>query len=158
MSAAVTGTFMFIILIMAVWFGAATIANVADTAGRHTREAAELGGQQRHTLVALSDMSVGPDGASTTIDLGNMGEITLDPLAIDAYVKYISTDQTWIVERNSFALASITPDNRNPGMLDPGESATLRFSMSPPVGTGEYATVTIVTPDGASHSATAQAS
>ena len=93
-----------------------------------------------------------------TINVGNTGEILVEDFAdIDLIVEYTDTGSSAVVDRlthtTEWSVSSITPDTRDPSEWNPGETATLSFTLSPTAKDATSGLVTLVTPLGISDSA-----
>jgi hypothetical protein len=82
---------------------------------------------------------------------------------MDVIGRYIEPSGTLHIQRfpyvasdppgnDQWTIASISPDAFNPGLWDPGERATFKLKVSPPIQIGSVATVVLATPNGVSDS------
>ena len=92
-----------------------------------------------------------------TAQVENTGDILVEDLSkVDLIVEYTDTDSTAVADRlthnTDWSISSITPDTRDPLEWNPGESATVSFTLSPTAKDATSGLVTMATPLGISDS------
>ena len=92
-----------------------------------------------------------------TAQVENTGEILVEDFQeVDLIVEYTDTDSTAVADRlthtTDWSISSITPDTRDPLVWNPGETATVSFTLSPTAKDATSGLVIMVTPLGISDS------
>ena len=93
-----------------------------------------------------------------TAQVENIGDILVEDFGdVELIVEFTDTDNTAVVVRlahtTDWTVSSITPDTRDPLEWNPGETATVSFTLSPTAEDATSGLVTMVTPLGISDSA-----
>ena len=92
-----------------------------------------------------------------TAQVENTGEILVEDFSeVDLIVEYTDTDSMAVADRlthtTDWSVSSITPDTRDPLALNPGEIATVSFTLSPTAKDATSGLVIMATPLGISDS------
>ncbi len=71
-----------------------------------------------------------------TAQIENIGEILVDDFSeLDLIVEYTDTDSVAVADQltlvTDWSISSISPDNGDPSLWNPGETATVTFTLSP---------------------------
>ena len=108
----------------------------------------ELQADRLKTRVSISSTC----GTKATVRNGSKGVSFDDFSKIDVFARYISTTGDTIAKRlaypSEWTVSSISGDNFNPNVWDPGEVATLDFTLLPEVQAGTKGTVAVAVPVG----------
>ncbi len=125
-------------------FGGIVMAGVTnssiDRVGQSWREIESLSEERLGT--DLSVVSTQVNGSDVSVVLRNRGRTPIaDPTLMDVIINYTGTDSTryvrWLpytsgpLADNTWTVASIANDYRNPGMLDNGEEMTIQMRLNP---------------------------
>lgn len=134
-------------------------ANVSNTiVGMAVRDAANVSGERARMAISIQSASTA-GGATTTIQVQNTGSVAISDFAhVDFYVDYVTSGGSAASTRltrtlgtpgaNQWRLVSISPDVFQPGIVDPGETATLEGVLSPTMLNPSTGAVAIATPKG----------
>jgi len=90
--------------------------------------------------------SLSPDGTQVTVLLKNAGRVAIvDPRLMDVIISYRDSGgqrhSLWLpyadgpLQDNTWQVAAISNDRRNPGILDPGETMQVVVQVSPAIDT-----------------------
>ena len=99
-----------------------------------------------------------PEACDTfTVEVENTGEVSVDDFAdADLLVEYTNTSDNKVATRlaylDDWSVTGITPDIRDPNDLNPGETATISFTLSPAAKDATSGSVIVVTALGISDS------
>ena len=116
------------------------------------RQASELRAERLRTLVSITSTGTSTCGylldvlnRSDGISFGDFGQM-------DLFALYTTSSGTLISDRLSYpsqwGVFQITGDTTNPGVWDPGETATISFNLLPQPGLGTKGTVVVAVPSG----------
>ena len=139
-----------------------TLVSTGFTQGDALRQAADIERAQVHTDISVKSATELTTVGNTTITLSvdNPGAVILtDRLEMEVIVSYMAPDGTSVVKRLTFVtttppgddewtVSTIEPDAYNPGLWDPGEWATIKLKVAPPLKTASVATVIVGAPNG----------
>ena len=122
------------------------------------REANEFRAERIRTLISIT--ATGSSSCSTyttTADNKSEGISFGDFSDVDVLVRYTNSTGDLVVKRlahpSQWIVSSISGDNSNPNIWDPGESAILTLTLSPEPKAGTDGTVVVAVPGGISDSA-----
>lgn len=166
MSIVLAGAWVLAIFVVSALLLAMTIFGSAFIQGDALREAAVLEGEQVRTSISIASTTNSTAGGATTVTLlvDNTGLVTVvNRQQMDVIVRYIEPNGTLNIKwlpyvasdppgNDQWTIVSISPDAFNPGLWDPGERATLKLIVAPPIQIASVATVVIATPNGVSDS------
>lgn len=160
-----------LLVITAVLFGALTLAYrylaAQDMTVRSSREMEERVQERARTALDVLRVETRSSGETVEVALKNVGSTKLadferwDVLLqyyddLGAYhaqwYPYSPHANAWTVQ-GIYLVAPGTAEGYEPGILNPGEEAVLRISLSPVVGPGSMNWVTVATPNGITASA-----
>ena len=110
-----------------------------------------------NTLVSIDSVSYTPCEYTATAQNKSDGISFGEFSEIDVFNRYSTSTGATLATRRAhdegWYISSITPDNTNPNVWDPGERAGVSFGLSPLPQTGGNGTVAIAVPGGVSDSA-----
>lgn len=164
--------FVAIVVVFLLLFGALTMSN-ANLTAQQTLVAAQQEREARandiaRTTVSPVDIQIMDFGNVIKVTLCNDGSLKLaDFDQWDVFTEYYDSSATpvyhtqklsydatsivsnaWSVEGIYRHWAQNTPEDYEPGVLNPGEALVLLLNVSPGIGVGQSTTVTIVTENG----------
>ena len=146
-------------------FGGVVMAGVTnstvDKVGESWRDIEAIAEERLGTELAVVSTQV--SGSDVSVVLRNRGRTPIaDPTLMDVIINYTGTDSTryvrWLpytpgpLADNTWTVASIANDYRNPGMLDNGEEMTLQMRLNPATAGGPDRWVVVATETGISYS------
>ena len=146
--------------LLAMWVIFSGLLDIATDQTDSLREANELHAERLGTLVSIASTGAtncpylfmaGVDNSSSKkVSFGDFSKI-------DFFVDYtnVTGDNTaeWLGYPSSWTVSSITGDNSNLNMWDPGETANIIFSVIPELQAGSKGTLAVAVPGGSSDSA-----
>ena len=106
------------------------------------------------TVIAINSTNEsGVACTSYTAQVSNSGEVFIEDFSdMDLLAEYINASNTKVATRlvhtTDWSVASIAPDTRDPNAWNPGEVATINFTLPWAMKGGEKGTVLVVTPLG----------
>jgi len=116
-------------------------------------------GSRVHSAIQINSTAQANAGVCDvyTVVVENKGEILMgDFNEMDLIVEYTDTGDAAVIERLTYAtdwsVSSISPDIRDPSEWNPGEIATVTFTLSPTAKNGTFGLVTMATSLGISDS------
>ncbi len=134
-----------------------------DRVGQSWREIEAISEERLGTELTVVSTQVGNGGADVSVVLGNQGRTPImEPSLMDVIINYTGTDSTryqrWLpytagpLSDNTWTVASIANDYRNPGVLDNGEEMTIQIRLNPATGNGPDRWLVIATDTGIAYS------
>jgi archaellum component FlaF (FlaF/FlaG flagellin family) len=152
-----------ILLLGASLLSRSSITNY-DLLGQQIKQVEARAGEQARTQLTITSASL--DGAqdTLTLQLRNDGQTRVATWsAVDVIVSYFTAPTTRVTDWMAFTsgapgggewtVTSISPDTFEPGILNPGETATLTVVLSPPAATGHTHQVLVTAENGVTASA-----
>jgi flagellar protein FlaF len=134
------------IILVAASFLARSSLSTYDAVGQRLKEVQARTGEQARTRLSVTSTSLDPTRSQLTLQVRNDGQVPLATWAsVDLIVTYTAAStqhRTWCgfdatgTAPNSWRIASIAPDVLDPGLLDPGETATITVTLGTPVDAG----------------------
>lgn len=137
-----------------VWIHLGALSDLSENAMQKTRT--------QLTASSASSSEV-VNGTQVTLMVENTGEVTIaSPAEMDVVIQYTKADGSRATERLTFesaftacnpldgkwCLPSTSPNASDPTLWDPGETATIKLRVSPPIKLGTVATVVMAAPNG----------
>jgi hypothetical protein len=121
-------------------------SNALDRVDRSWREMLAVAEERAGSALELVSTDLAADGRQVTVVMKNVGRVTVsDPRLMDLIISYRDSSgqrhSRWLpyadgpLQDNSWQVAAISNDRRNPGILDPGESMEVRVQVSPAIDT-----------------------
>ncbi len=160
MSVVLAGTFVLTsFLAGALVLSIAMLAAGSDQADAH-RLAAQLRGERMRTSFSITHSSNNSgDSTQVTLEVKNDGAAILTGWhSFDMIASYLNPNalavygrldyQTGTPAASQWSITGLTPDVHNPGLWDPGETATLVMEMWPPLQPDSVVTVVMASPNG----------
>lgn len=147
-------------------FGAVLVADVTtssvDNINRSWREAEAISEERMGTELAVVSAQVDPGNTILTAVVRNDGRTAIHDFSVmDLIVNYEGADTqryiNWLsyaevtLQDNTWTVASIAPDYRNPGVLDTGEQMTIQVQLNPAVGAAPERWLVLATETGVSY-------
>jgi archaellum component FlaF (FlaF/FlaG flagellin family) len=113
---------------------------------RSWRDMLTVAEERMGTALEQVSTDLSPDGSQVTVVMKNAGRVAVaDPRLMDVIISYRDTGgqqhNLWLpyadgpLQDNTWQVASISNDRRNPSILDPGETMELVVRVSPPIDT-----------------------
>lgn len=144
----------------AVVIGGASYSAV-DKLGVSWKTMEGIAGEQARTLLSVTTTSVDAPGTTVLLTVKNNGQARVaDFSRMDLIVQYYDTLGTYHIAwlpytasepaNNQWTIATILPDQFEPGILNSGEEMTIKIRLLPPVGQNTTNWVTISTANGIS--------
>ncbi len=135
-----------------------------EALGQHIKQVEARTGEQARTRLTIVSASLDAPGTTLTVQLRDDGSTNISSWsALDVLVSYYtgpsSRVDAWIpyvdggLSPNTWTVVSITSDAFEPGILNPGETATIEVGLSPAVASGTTNEVVIATDGGVTVSA-----
>ena len=121
------------------------------------REATAFHEERLDSLVSISSTALSGDGHTATVSNRSEGVSFGDYSKLDVFARYVSASGDTVAKRLAYPsewnVASISPDTSGVNVWDPGEVATLYFTLSPSPRDCNKGAVVIAVPRGISDSA-----
>jgi archaellum component FlaG (FlaF/FlaG flagellin family) len=153
-----------ILIIGGVLIAGATTDSIS-TVNDSWRDMEAISEERLGTEMAVISTSLDPGGTQLTATLRNSGRTSISDFEhMDVIVNYDGTDATrynrWVPfsddiapPANTWTVAGIANDFRNPGILDTGEDLTISVQLSPAADAAPERWITISTNTGITYSA-----
>ena len=150
MSVVIPGVLITAVFLMATW---AVFGNLLDTAIGHSnalRDVNELGRDRLETRISISSGDYVTCQQRVHVYNGSQGASFADFSEVDLFVRYTASLGDVSLKRlthsSEWRVASISGDAVNPKVWDPGETATIAFSLDQEPQTADKGTVSITVP------------
>jgi hypothetical protein len=152
-----------ILLLGAAFMSRSSISSY-DRLGQQIKETQTRSGEQARTRFTLTSATLNGGQDVLTVQLRNDGQTRVATwAAVDVIVTYFTDSTTRTAQWMAYApaapaagewtVSSISQDTFEPGILNPGETATLTVELSPAAATGHTHEVVIATESGISATA-----
>jgi archaellum component FlaF (FlaF/FlaG flagellin family) len=152
-----------IFLLGASFLARSSIASY-DRLGQQIKSMEVRSGEQTRTRLTITSATLDAPRAVLTVQLRNDGQTSVGAWAtVDVLISYYSAPTTkvdvWVpyttdaLAANTWKVASISPDTFEPGILNPGETATLQIQLSPVVAASTTNLIVIAAENGVTVSA-----
>jgi len=157
MSGSLSWLYVFTIFLLTTWSIFSGFLGVTTDQTEALQQARERQAERLRTLVSISSTTSSGDGYITAVrnqskrvSFGDFGKI-------DVFARYSDACEFTIAKRlaypSEWTVSSITGDDFNPNMWDPGETANFSFSLNPKPKAGNKGTVALAVPQGITDSA-----
>ena len=160
MSVAVGWSFAIFALLLAKWSIFAALLDATNGQTDALRVSNELHEERLGILISIPSVAKsGDSGDAFTAEVQNAskGVSFGDFSKLDLITRYTNSTGDIVSKRLAFSsdwsVSNITGDVVNPAVWDPGETATISFTIDPPLKTGTKGTVALTLPQGISDSA-----
>lgn len=138
--------------------------NSLDQLGQTWKAMETVAGERARTSLTLVDASVDAAGEQVYLTVRNDGQSRLDTFAaMDLIVQYTSPGRAYQIvwlpytteepASNQWTVTAVAPDVFEPGIVNPGETLTIKARLSPPMGVGTTNWLILTTSNGVSLSA-----
>jgi archaellum component FlaF (FlaF/FlaG flagellin family) len=152
------------ILLLGASFLSRSSINSYDVLGQRVKEVEARTGEQARTRLTITGATLDAGNATLTVQVRNDGQTRVASWsAADVIVTYYTGPSTrenqWLAYATAapaageWTVSSISPDSFEPGLLNPGETATLTIELGQPAAAGMSNVVEITTEAGVSVSA-----
>ncbi|HIC16166.1 MAG TPA: hypothetical protein EYM65_01705 [Dehalococcoidia bacterium] len=147
-SGAIVTTLFLLVTMVVFFFLLSSFTNRSlDASAASARQGARVHSAIQFNSTAQANAGV-CDVYSVVVE--NTGDILMDDFSeMDLIVEYTDTGDTAVIERlahaTGWSVSSISPDTRGPSEWNPGEIATVNFTLSPTAKDGTSGLVTMAT-------------
>ncbi len=164
MSVVISGAFVLMGFLLAVWTIFADFFVITDDQTDALREANEVHDDRFRTLISITSVTSHSSGdclnsstAYTAKVLNKSRDVSFgDFPKVDIISRYNTTGglvSKRLTHSSDWSVPSISGDNTNPNIWDPAETATISFTLSPQAQTDSKGIIAIAVPSGISDSA-----
>jgi hypothetical protein len=152
------------ILLLGATFLSRSSITTYDRLGQQIKGVEARAGEQARTSLSVTSAVLDGAHVELTLQVRNNGQTNLSAWqAMDVIVTYSDATSARLttylaytdgaLADNTWTVASMSPDSFEPGILNPGETATLTLRLSPAVGAGTSNVIVISTENGVTLSA-----
>ena len=156
MNVAIPWVLVFSTFLTAVWVSFAGLLDVTTKQTTAVEQARELQYERVRTLVSITSTSSSGDEHTAMVLNRSDGVSFGDYSNLDIFTRYSTATGDRVAKRlehiSEWNVSSITPDNADPNIWDPDETATITFTLVPKIKDCTKGTLAVAVPGGISHS------